>query len=257
MWLVLTADKLVDRGDLPPRFGKAVAFNAHLTNWRTPETATSRCTFYVLNHLRTGSYTWYAPDQKARDTLFQDLFTQVFSPQIFQQAMSRHHTMTVGLARLNHQEAIAHTPLRRSQERTFAPLYDAFLSSLGKKNQLLLSGPQVMLSGEALYLDVSTPDNRRALGEARSLQFGFESTLAHVEAQILTLRFQKPWEQLEELSPALSSDERAFSLDLGPEPSWNHQLRRVIRLVCTSGSGQPLLMFEVKASETEDLTKQL
>lgn len=53
LWLILTVDELPLAGRHPfPVHPVSLAFNAHLTNWRSPSTSVNRAAFYVLNWMR-------------------------------------------------------------------------------------------------------------------------------------------------------------------------------------------------------------
>lgn len=181
LWLVLTeAERRGVAPADPALIGpEPVAFNAHLTHWRGPDTAVGRARFYVGNYLREKR-----PEQLAA-------LLEGAGPASWAESLLGHSIVAAApdmkgwLPRP--------TPLDAGREGGFAPLHNRFLGSLAAINADLAVRPRAVASGTEYCLDLSTPAAAAPLlGPDGALRLSAEHPLASARADLETLRTAEP-----------------------------------------------------------------
>ena len=201
LWLILTVDQRPLEGSKPfavhPR---PVAFNAHLTLWRSPQCAGQRAAFYALNWMRQHGVPWLPTlrDRPLADT--RALFGQV-APEDFFSSMALGAT-ALGMAEAPERRAFQASPLDAAQEAAFAPLHAGFLGSLAAVNRQAVVEDRRFLACLPSVLDLSSPAARDAavrdgavtlrlsgrVQAARARLLSYATSAPHIEARALELQ---------------------------------------------------------------------
>lgn len=205
MWLVLTQDELPAASARPfPVFERAIAFSAHLTGWRTPETAEQRSAFYALNRLRKSGIGWFE-DLKGRPLEdFELLFSRVSAPAF--RNMLRHARFSLGVFSLGVGQTLVQTPLTPDEERVFSTLYERFLASLAEDNLASTRKRQGFGWGGDVFIDLSTPAAYEAVVRERAITIQFSKPLSGIEAKAHGLASIAPHNRETPLAVSLEGD---------------------------------------------------
>jgi hypothetical protein len=162
LWLILTVDALPQAGSKPfPVYPVPLAFNAHLTGWRTPETGVSRAAFYELNWMRQGGVPWVPALCQQPLTDIRALF-DIVPPSVFLSALRKGRIAMGMIERADHR-SIVPTTLSAQQDATLGGLYDRFLGSLAAMNLASVAEEQPFLTSIPTLLDLSTSAARDAI----------------------------------------------------------------------------------------------
>ncbi len=220
IWLVLTKDELPGAGQKPfSPHRRALAFSAHLTGWRTPETAEQRSAFYVLNRLRQTGSSWFEDLRGKPLEDFELLFSRASAPAF--RNMLRHARFSLGTFSLSPQQRLARTPLSPQQERAFAPLYERFLASLAADNLASTKARQSFGWGGDVVLDLSTEAAYAAIVREGAIAIEFSHPPTGFEAWAHRLTASAPHQtetmldaRLEGLKANITAPQRARSDDL-------------------------------------------
>lgn len=203
IWLVLSSfDRLPSaeqRPFAPP--SRPVAFAAHLTCWRTPETVVQRGAFYVLNRFRQRGVGWF-DDLKGRKLEDLDLLFSRLPAGSFRD-MLRHMPFSLGAYDLTANQTLVPTPLSPQQERVFAPLHDRFLASVAEDNERMTHVRQAFGWGGAVVIDLSTEAARSALVKNDEIVVDFSGAPTSLEVKALTLASREPYARTEALGVRL------------------------------------------------------
>jgi hypothetical protein len=185
LWLILTADKLPLAGNKTlPIYPRPLAFNAHLTAWRTPRTGVNRASFYMLNWMRQHGVPWLP---ELRDKPLADLraLFDIVSPTAFLSSLSRGR-IAFGMIEARGSRTFAPSPLGTDQEAHFIDVFQIFLASLAAKNRQAAAEAQPFLTPLPTLLDLSTPDARRIVAPAGMVSLRFSEPLISAKAHLLT-----------------------------------------------------------------------
>ena len=159
LWLVLTADQLESHAnDRHPVFPDAVAFNAHLSNWRTPDGGVQRAAFYVMNYMRSHGAP-FIPELRHRPMNDFGPFFEYIPAAAFNSAMKRSEVIN-GQHKLDGGH-LCPSPLTSEQEGTFAGLYEAFLASTRAFNRAALEADQTFINGQSMCFHLTGLDEAR------------------------------------------------------------------------------------------------
>jgi hypothetical protein len=191
LWLILTADALPLAGSKPSAvYPEPLAFNAHLTAWRTPTTGVNRATFYMLNWMRQYGVPWLAELRGQPLTALQALF-DIVPPSYFLSSLSRGR-IAFGMIEMPTRRSFVPTPLSAEQEAPLKDLYETFLDSLATKNLQAVAEEQSFLNGMPTLLDLSTQTARRAIAHNGMVSLRLSSPLHAAKAQLLTYAISEP-----------------------------------------------------------------
>jgi len=240
IWLVLTKDELPSAGQKPfPVFERKIAFSAHLTGWRTPDTAEQRSAFYALNRLRKTGVGWFE-DLKGRPLEdFEPLFSRV-SAHSFRN-MLRHARFSLGTFSLSAGQTLARSPLGAEQEAAFAPLYERFLESLAQDNFAARTTAQAFGWGGDVFLDLSSPAAYDALVREGAVRVEFSSPVSGLDAKAHLLGPSAPHSR--ETALAVTIDRARVCLEAPPRP--DRDLLRLALSMRPFGGDGPLGGFRI------------
>ena len=223
LWLVLPAAERAELGQ--PEAAKIhpdpVAFCAHLTHWRTPDSGINRARFYILNDLREGRASAWAPGFRYGSAGFAPFIDAVPPPVLDDLLMStRIVSGTPDLAGWT----LAPSPLSPAQEASFAPSYEGYLAGLAAANACMAQRPRTLLAGHGALFDISTPQAAAPFG-GDTLQFRFAEPVTNVGASLLSMHSGPPWQRQAGLPVTLSGQHAAIRL-----PPAGGALRRTLSL---------------------------
>jgi hypothetical protein len=226
LWLVLYEDKLPDGGKRPFRVHEGpIAFNAHLSTWRTADTSSNRTGYYVTNWMRAHGVPWIpALANKPLDD-FQKLFS-VVKPLDFLHILET-NIVSLGTVQLKPRDAIVDSHVAPEIEGRFSGLYDQFLASLVVLNDRIRERRQPFVPGLPINLDVSTPSSRAALLKDATLTIEVEANVANVQAHILTMNAASSTN--EEIPLTVRKDKNRVTIDI-PFTDAPEILRQTINL---------------------------
>jgi hypothetical protein len=172
LWLVLTADQLPQAGKKPfPVYPDPLAFNAHLSEWRTPDTSETRVAFYTFNWMRKYGFP-SIPDFKDKPIEnFSELFS-VVPATIFRSSLKR-NLIAMGVSPIAKGSIINKAPFVPQCEPTITPAYEKFLSGVAAANRELVEHEQWNVRDHTAAIDLSTAAAREPIirDEAITLQF--------------------------------------------------------------------------------------
>jgi hypothetical protein len=194
LWLI-SKDDWSTRTTLPrdhPVFEDPIAFAAHLTGWRTAETAIQRGAFYIFNYARNYGLPWHPalkgnplPDSSE---VLEHVEAAVVSELIrsSQVVGGHHHRGSYPLAR---------SPLSIEQEQPLLPLFDRFLESHTRMHASLWRDFQSFVEGVPLYFEITAPESLAALAGRDGPCFEIEaSTARDATATVSYLLSEPPWQ---------------------------------------------------------------
>ena len=185
LWLILTADSLPLAGQKPlPVFTEPLAFNAHLTGWRTPATGVNRAAFYNLNWMRQNGVPWIESLRGRPLTDVAALFDLV-PPAAFLSSLRRGRIAT-GMIEAPENRVFHPTPLDHSQEATFLDVFAALMDSLTEQNRNAVAEPQQFLTTNPTLLDLSTQAARDAIAPRGTVTIQISAVLHAAKVRLLT-----------------------------------------------------------------------
>ncbi len=235
LWLVLTVDALPPAERLPV-FPEPVAFNAHLTTWRTPRTAVQRALFYTLNWSRRHGVPWIAAlkDRPLEDVaaLLRHVPAEAFLEAMLSHRLVSGHFDTAG-------EPMRPTPLSPEQERGLVPLHTKYLAAQVALNQDLTKQPRRIIQSEPVCLDLSSDAGLDALARHGCITLEVFKVLRRAEAEMRYLIPRPPWELRRPLSVTALDTALQVSLP-GKTAETDGFLRRVLVLNIWTVAGHPL-----------------
>lgn len=198
LWLVLGPDALPgDAHVTKPVFPDALAFNAHLTTWRTPETSINRATFYVMNYMRQHGVPWLDDLSGQGLSDFEVLFERV-QPAAFRDIMFS-HPLTVGHTELRKGVTLARSPLGAAGEEIIRPIWDNYIHATAELNRKTRDGWRYFVLGERVCLDLSSPEAIFAISNGGKVTFECSAPVHAAKIQIRSLLEQEPYTQLSEI----------------------------------------------------------
>lgn len=243
LWLVLNADQLPRLGEKPFRVhSKPLAFNAHLSNWRTPTTSINRSAFYTLNYFRAYGVPWLkdlAGQQLANFTAF---FEHV-SPQQYLEIL-RNSPITVGDIRVKDGVSIFPTPLSNTQEATFAENYNVFIQSLAELNQQLTNTERHCIQGSTVPLDLSSKQARNAIVRDNTITFVTSAPILNFRSRLVSGLEVAPWYRIDELARTIDGNKAVVTLPNTDND--NLELRQILEFEAwVKDEGSPLFRFKI------------
>jgi FkbM family methyltransferase len=225
LWLVLSLEQLPSVADRPPVFPAPIAFNAHLSLWRTPTTSMNRTAFYSLNHIRAHGLPWNAELSSQPLPDLTKLFEHI-PPKAFLETLFSNDDM-LGYPFRGDDWILKASPLGRDDEAKFSRLYDALLSSLVQTNaDFAVSGRYIF---DELKVDLSSTAAIEPLLGSSGLGFQFSADLANAEVFLDYILPSEPWKLRE---PAkFEVEKNRLIVKLPPEASGQtDHLRRLLAM---------------------------
>jgi hypothetical protein len=214
LWLILTADKLPLAGSRPfPVYPEPLAFNSHLTAWRTPRTGVNRAAFYMLNWMRQNGVPWLAELRDKPLTDLQVLF-DIVEPNAFLSSLSRGR-IAFGMIESPTERTFTPTPLTADQEATFTGVYETFLRSLVEMNIQATAEDQAFLTCQPTLLDLSTPAAHGAIAPGGTVSLRFSVPLVSAKAQLITYAASQPENEVRDLTAKVNGTDMEVELPVG------------------------------------------
>lgn len=203
LWLVLEADNLPpSAGRHIPAFGEPLAYNAHLTTWRTPSTARSRACFYVMNYFRAKGVPWL-PEMGGPISDFAPFFDKV-PPSMFENILLGHPLVT-GHITPRPNACLYQSPLSPEAEAGFAPFFEKFLRGNARLNRQLRTVWRDFITGQDLSIDLTTPEALHSLTDDDTVRLQFSGGVHAAQAQIRTLLQHAPWFTVEKVPTVIDA----------------------------------------------------
>jgi hypothetical protein len=243
LWLVLPPDEreklsVVRR---EPVYQSPIAYTAHLTHWRSPETALNRARFYVLNYIRTKRELPWLPsfkynNEKDFETLFQFVqsvdFDDILLGDPIVAAPPSINNMT-----------IRPSPKSFVEEQSFSLLYDQMIASLARLNDDLAIRPRKSVNGGRYYLDTSVERSLLNLQRKGKVTLKYNHVLNRAEVHLSSLYSDGT---VTETNIPVDRDDDRFSFSVPSlHEEYNEKLiRRTLCLTTASATRSRLLQFQ-------------
>ena len=224
LWLVLSLEQLPSVADRPPVFPAPVAFNAHLSLWRTPATSMNRTAFYSLSHIRAHGLHWNAELGSQPLPDLAKLFEHI-PPKPFLETLFSNDAM-LGYFR-GDGWMLKVSPLAKDDEAKFSHLYDALLSSLVQANADLAASSRYIF--DELKIDLSSTAAIEPLLGNSGLGFQFSADLANAEVFLDYILPFEPWKLRKPIK--FGAERNRLIVELPPETSGDTgHLRRLLTM---------------------------
>ena len=191
LWLVLTLDQLpLGLQKTPFRvFEKPIAFNAHLTNFRSSQTSIVRGSFYNINWMRENGVSW---SDNYRNKVLEDpnsIFDEL-TPEEFLDTI-RCGAFTVGLYKLKQNESVIPTPLNKVQIESITSIYQKFKLSLIRQYEQNCTKKTHLISNTNNYLDLACLP--RHISERGYVTIKNDALISHIRAKALITTYTTPF----------------------------------------------------------------
>ena len=186
LWLVTPADELPETDQKTyPIYERPVAFCAHLSVWRSMETAANRAAFYVSNWIRKNGIPWGRNGPVTQGIGFGDLFRFVPANE-FKGAMQRSH-VAFGLTTFSPKSRIVPSPLSCEQEAIFSSFYYSQCAELDELNRKVCNTVQPYIVGEPVYIDFTSDKAKSVLSRSDVIRLTTVAPGAEVNAALITI----------------------------------------------------------------------
>lgn len=192
LWLVLSSaeDNSRNGAESAKIYPDPIAFNAHLTHWRSPITAINRARFYVMNYVRSsGDVLWLSHYRQNPEDQWHDLFGRV-DPRVVNDVLLGHAIVSeppniTGFV-------IRPTPLSTDQESCFSRHYTDMLKGLSNANKNLIHQPRNIATGYPYSFDLSSEDARAPFFRSGIFAVNVEKPPAAVTASLASMDIAEP-----------------------------------------------------------------
>ncbi len=227
LWLILPADSLPLAGQKPFNvFERPLAFNAHLSNWRTPETSTNRSAFYNINYFRAHGVPWIKDLAGAPIGEVNRLF-HYLSPMQFRDIIIN-SSMVIGECRIKEGMSLFPTPLTQSQEGLFVACYKKYLKSLGELNMTLVTRGRQCLAGSTIMMDMSSEEARQTVCRDNSVTLSTSGAISIAKGRLIRNFNGEPWYNIEELE--IDVVDRRAAIRLPSNVNSDFYIRQILEL---------------------------
>ena len=225
LWLVLTLDQLPQVAERLPVFPAPVAFNAHLSLWRSPATSITRAAFYSLNYIRAHGAPWITAlgDKPLPDLA--PLFEHA-PPKYFLETLYNHDAMT-GYPFRDDDWLLKPSPLSQTDEAGFSHLHDNFLGGLARANEAFAASGRYFV--DELKLDLSSDAALQPLLRNGEVALQFSADLSNAEVWLDYILPAEPW-TVREPVPAIVERNRLTLSGLSQGGRFTGWLRRALEV---------------------------
>lgn len=226
LWLVLTLDKLPLGSQKTPFrvYERPIAFNAHLTNFRSTKTSIVRGSFYNINWMRENGVSW---SDSLRNKILQDpnVIFEDLTPTEFLDTI-KSGAFAVGLYKLKSNETVIPAPLTDPQIETIRPIFQSFKNSLKEQYQTNLATKFHLISNTNIYFDL-------ACLPYSILQNGFitlkiDHRITHAAAKVIITSSEEPF--FYEIVPPLLCEEKTVTVRFPNNVITSHVINAVLEL---------------------------
>jgi hypothetical protein len=243
LWLVLGPEPLPHvAANLPRIFSEVIAFNHHLTGWRSPATSRFRAAFYTLNYARTKGLPWTG---WGRDTPVRDLsvlLSEFVTPSVYQD-LQLTGSLVVGDAELKNR-SLRPSPIQFADKARAQLLYAGFLDSLAALNQDTARTGRHFVNGDYILFDLTTEAAVTALGTPSIVTLGIADQPRVAVAKLYEQRTEAPWETLTDVPFTLEAD--SMTIQLPEMPPRSSFVRRMLRLQIWCANGGPIHFLTIR-----------
>ena len=219
LWLILTSESAPPVEQLPA-FPKPVAFNIHLTGWRTLDTSVGRASYYTLNWMRKYGAPWY-PNLPDGTSLFPNLFNKITGSQFY--SLMKRDRIALGKVSLEQSEIFLPSNLDPSRTEFLNKIYQNYLESFIAHN--LNIKKQVFFSGTDLAFDISTTESFYALFPDHKLEAEVSTVIEDVEFSFEFLLNTDPYVRVERYPVYFQDKKFSANVDL-PD------FKNFVRIIC-------------------------
>jgi hypothetical protein len=242
LWLVLTADDLPNEAQATfPVFGEPLAFNAHLTIWRTPETAVNRAAFYTLNYMRKHGVPWL-PELRGKPLSdVSKLFTRV-SPKVYLDILKSSLMVSGHNVVIDENFIIKKSPLSRQRQNSLKAYYDRFLSCCAANTTVLIEHERHFIRGWGTYLDLTRDDVVAAICKDDMLILKFSADVAAAKVKLVHTTTDAPYQVTSELPYEIAENQLQVTLPREAPPGL---LRRNLEFQVWANSPEPIQTFRI------------
>jgi len=237
LWLIGSSIEQPSPNELAVIFPEPIAFNAHLSHWRTPATSVNRAAFYTLNSVRMYGAAWFS-DLWAKPVPDLSAFFKHVTPSVFCETLLGSSIVT---GHMPPDDAVLKaSPLSGFDERNFEYLFTSFLKSHARMNAELASSGRYMLHD--VQIDLSSVEAMQAVAGGSELAFMFSSDIASADVAMRYVLPASTWDIVQPLTVEIKGD----TLSLDPYQNsdrFGKFLRRVLSMTVSFKSGSPIQRF--------------
>jgi len=184
LWLVLTADKLPNSEAVRQSvFEEPLAFNAHLTHWRSPKTAAFRASFYFLNFVRGYGVPWLPEFRDKPQSDLTVLLSQL-PPKSLYGALQWSDIVSGPQIKSDDRFELRRTPLGAVQECLIAPYYETFITERAAKTEELNQYPHNFIIATDNYIDYSRPETYQLASQMGAITLEFSIPIGAARAHM-------------------------------------------------------------------------
>lgn len=171
LWVVMADEERAGHPKLDPRlvFKEPIAFSAHYTVWRGPDSSIGRARFYVFNHFRSlGRLTWF-PSVPFDPGIGFDALGAAVEPRALDEALIGHR-IVAGPADTDGAQLV---PFDRHRDvlARHDPAYRRMLERLAARNRELLARPRPYVADAPYVMDATLPDSLAGMVDAGGITF--------------------------------------------------------------------------------------
>ena len=227
LWLLTGPDKLPSLSEAkPPYFPDPIAFNNHLTGWRTPATAAFRAAFYTFIYTRENGMPWtgWVRGEPVRDLTV--LLNELAAPAVYRDLL------LTGPIVVGETEATATSlrpvPFGTPDDPRMVRLHGRFLTSLAALNRETAAAGRHFVNGDYVLFDLTTEAAAAALATGTTVNLAISSQPVNAAIQLYHELTQPPWHELQDVPYELSGNHVVLHL---PEPLPSDAfIRSILRL---------------------------
>jgi hypothetical protein len=243
LWLVLTAEQRpkLKRPRVEP-FDPPVAFNAHLTHWRTWQTSIYRAAFYVLNYMR-GFGVPFIPHLAGKPLLdFQCLF-DVITPEALHEFFLTNPIVT-GDLHFSPGSALRRVPLSDDKQATYRQYFTNYTNGVLDLIKTFTEVHTHFIVGQIMTFDLSALEVQSIIVRNGNVIFETKAKIVSALARVDCLHSDKPWISSEKLETSFENNKLTMKIGSSLLVR-NSQLRRTLKTQIWVEGGRLLDSFKI------------
>lgn len=243
LWLVLPPEEATRLDPLNREliFGEPIAYNAHLTLWRPPETSINRARFYVLNYIRSaGRLPWLPEFKYESEDDFRKLF-EIISPNDFDDFLLG--TKIVAAPVETDSWVLRPSPRSFSEETSFSLLHDLMIAGLSRINDTLSVRPRTFVNGQQYTIDASAGRSLSGILHNGRISFRSDQRLRGAQVKLVALG-EDGSTSTTRIPVDLAGDRFAFEMPLTETSDGPIQIRRSLEVTVSSEADCRLLKIQ-------------